>query len=554
MQSPPLWLALHLPALPLEALHQGLPEGLQDLPQVPWAVTAQRRVVQPDAQAQHLGVRPGMTLAAARSLVPALGVLERDPRLEQALMQRLALALSRYTPGLVLQGSGQGLAMDVTASCRLFGGTRALIKDAQLTVKKIGLQHPLWATASTATAAGLLACVAPGMAWRRKPSAQTFEPPLGAQAPKQPSGAQALKQRLDALPLPPVLVAWQQAPALAALLQGVGCLTLGDVRALPRSGLMRRAGHGLIEHMDRAYGQASDLHPWWQPPLSMRTTLTLVHRIDQAPALVFAVQRLIEPLVGWLVQHGRAATRLQLSLQHETSLRRSPLADTVLSLSLGQPQQDAAELGLLLRERLSRLRLAAPVYGLTLTLQESLEHGGRTRAFWQQGPGSEAGPADARVRGLVDRLSARLGAAHVLRAHSREDHRPECAQRWGHPYLETNAQDPAPKPAHVTAPTAVRPTWLLAVPEPLQAQGEQLLRHGQPLVLLTPPERVEAGWFDERPVQRDYHQAVALQGPAAHQRLWIFRDRSSQDRSSQDRSSNAGQASATPRWYVHGLF
>jgi protein ImuB len=46
------------------------------------------------------------------------------------------------------------------------------------------------------------------------------------------------------------------------------------------------------------------------------------------------------------------------------------------------------------------------------------------------------------------------------------------------------------------------------------------------------PERIEAGWWDDGDIWRDYYIAQNLQG----MRLWIFRD------------------CRESRWYLHGLF
>jgi protein ImuB len=134
---------------------------------------------------------------------------------------------------------------------------------------------------------------------------------------------------------------------------------------------------------------------------------------------------------------------------------------------------------------------------------------------------------------MVDRLMVRLGPQQVQRAFLQDDHRPERAQRWGHPYLQESTDSLS---LGLSAPTssALRPTALLTQPEPLDEQAGQPWRHGVPLALLSSPERVEAGWFDDQPVQRDYHVATALSGELAHQWLWVFRDH------------QAG------RWYLHG--
>jgi protein ImuB len=60
--------------------------------------------------------------------------------------------------------------------------------------------------------------------------------------------------------------------------------------------------------------------------------------------------------------------------------------------------------------------------------------------------------------------------------------------------------------------------------------------HGSPLALLAGPERIEAGWWDEALVARDYYIAENQQG----QLLWVYRERKAQDE--------------TDAWYLHGLF
>ena len=67
---------------------------------------------------------------------------------------------------------------------------------------------------------------------------------------------------------------------------------------------------------------------------------------------------------------------------------------------------------MLLRERLQRTALAAPVYALTLRLDQSVSHAGRTTALWREA-GNGSGE---QVRALFDRLAARLGPERVQRA------------------------------------------------------------------------------------------------------------------------------------------
>ena len=495
-----LWFALHLSGLPLEAWLAAAPPGER-----PCAVVENRRVVQACERAAAAGVEPGMSAASAGSLAAGLQLFPRDPAREAAQVERLALALARFTPHLVLQPDG--VLLEVAASLRLFGGARALWRAVHHTARAAGVLSLRRAAAPTATAASLLARVEPPSPTLRK---------------------QPLTQRLDALSLPAVIAAWGLEARLAELLQGVGCRTLGDVRMLPRSGLQRRGAAALLEAAARAHGQAPDPQPWYEPPHHFELGLELLHRADDAAMLVFATQRLVQPLAGWLAQQWLAAARLSLRLRHETSVRHA-VPDTVLTLALGDPTRDAAQLMLLWRERLQRTPLPAPVYALALTLEKAVSHAGHAAPLWRERGGSSHGE-DAHA--LFDRLAARLGAERVLRPVLAADHRPEQAMR-----LEPLSRDrPRPVPPPSAAPLPPRPAWLL--PEAARLAEEPAtgrpLYQDTPLTLAGRAERIEAGWFDGAPIARDYHWACTPD----HRWLWVYRER----------------RGTQVQWYLHGLF
>jgi protein ImuB len=492
------WFALHLPQLPLEALHTTAPA----------AVLVQRRVLLADAVALAAGVQPDMSAGTALSVLPGLHLHARNKALEGALLQRLALALLRYTPTLVLQPDG--LWLEVSRTTRLFGGVRALAQAVLATARACGVNEIHAAAAPTATAAGLKARL------------------------------NAPREALDALPLAPALAALGQEERLAQLLHGIGCRTLGDVRALPSVGLQRRGGVALQQALARAHGIAPDPQPLYEPPLQFAQSLELAHRADDAAMLVFAAQRLVEPLAGWLALNWLAATRLSLHLRHERSVRTEPLPPTVLVVELGRPSREATQMVLLLRERLQRLALPAPVYAMTLMLDAAQPHAGEGAALWPELPDAQR---DAQgFAALLDRLSARLGRERVRSLALHDDHRPECAMRWVEA-AQAVQQGAIPsrlgqsERAEGAEGMAVRPTWLLPSPEPLAEHQGLPLHDGQTLQLLTPAERIEAGWFDGQPVARDYHVARGTD-----ERLrWVFHERQ-------------GAGDAPPRWFLHGFF
>ena len=79
---------------------------------------------------------------------------------------------------------------------------------------------------------------------------------------------------------------------------------------------------------------------------------------------------------------------------------------------------------------------------------------------------------------------------------------------------------------------SARPLWLLASPQPLK-EVAAVPHYDGPLSLLTGPERIESGWWDDRDVTRDYFVA---RNPA-HSLLWVYRERN-----------------APAAWYLHGIF
>ena len=539
-----IWFAWHLRALPLEALMAGcskLPSSpLQtQATETPHVVIEDRRVITVSPAAADLGVEVGMNFAAASSLAPELQPWPRDPQREVALMKRLALALLHYSPSVVLQQDT--VLIEVSASLRLFGGARLLAKAMLGTVRNAGVDHLSFAAAPTAAAASVLARVDPTAMHQPRAIAKP-----AAAARRKPS----MPNRLDALPLPAVLQAWGQSTALTELLHGIGCRTLGDVRRLPRTGLKRRGGQGLMDRVERTYGDAPDPQTWYEGPPNFELGIELLHRADNAAALVFAAQRLAQPLVGWLTQRWLAATRVSLRMKHQTEHRRAR-DDTVLTLTLGEPSREAAQIMLLLRERLQRLTLPAPTYALVLNLDESVSHAGRACNFWHSGAAQHEGEI-----ALIDRLSARLGAERVQRALLHADHRPEHAMAWitaqNHP-LQASASKHDAGSTGLNKPTSeslsaskpvkslrsrchpLRPSWLLKEPLALPEQDDRPWHQGAPLHIVSRAERIEAGWFDGALASRDYHLAVG-----ADQRcVWVYRER------------RADQAS---RWFLHGIF
>jgi hypothetical protein len=83
-----------------------------------------------------------------------------------------------------------------------------------------------------------------------------------------------------------------------------------------------------------------------------------------------------------------------------------------------------------------------------------------------------------------------------------------------------------------------RPTWLLEKPVRLLIRKHRPF-YGSPLRMVSPGERIEAGWFDGELVTRDYFVAQGEDQSC----FWIYRERVSSRDAEEDQ-----------RWFLHGLF
>ena len=125
-----------------------------------------------------------------------------------------------------------------------------------------------------------------------------------------------------------------------------GCRTLQDVMALPRAGLSRRFGSGLLQALDQLDGAQPQAFDWLTLPDVFESRLELPGRVDTAAALGTGAAILIDRLCAWLagLQAGVHAWTLRwehdafrqrdVSSQGECTIR---LAAQPRSPSLGAP-------------------------------------------------------------------------------------------------------------------------------------------------------------------------------------------------------------------------
>lgn len=455
------------------------------------------QVIVASRDASLSGVRVGMRAGGVSAISPATEMLARSLEKEQLALDAIAMALLQYTPE-VAYADDFSILMDVSASLRLFDGPLAICRRVSSSLAALGFTATLGA-APTAKAAWLLAR-----------SARTKGNTLRRRVIKMST----LARRLDGLPchlLPTTLRHHDW-------LNGIGAKNLGALRRLPRSGLIRRTSKQLLEDLDRAYGDSPELFEWIKVPSTFSASVETFDRIEHAEALMFGATRLILQMMGWLVSQQLAVTVFTLSLEHERG--RSAIPPSTLEIALAEPAWKDAHLVRLLKERLDKVELVAPVIGLRLDARQLVPMLPPTLSLFPEPGGS---PAD--FYRLLELLTARLGNENVLTPVSSPDYRPEVCNAWG------PATEKPPK-GNDEGEALERPFWILPKPIALLMRNDRPF-YGSPLKLIRGPERIEAGWWNDQTAARDYFVAQAENASC----YWIYLERTRE-----------------ARWFLHGLY
>src|SRR5882672_1944023 len=479
-RKPQLWIALCLPNLPFESLANAASND-------PAAVVEQRqgqvRVVAVNAYARRCGIEPGSKLSAARALAASLEVYERSESLERASLESLAGWSQSLTPTVSI-AAPESVLLEVSGSLKLFRDLAAIKTRLAAEVHRRRFAARLCA-APTGTAALWLARAA------------------AADVPDMSE----LPGKLGALPIS--VAYWPD--AVQTMLRDLGIRTLGECLRLPRDGFARRAGESCLRELDLALGRRVDLRRELAVPERWRAICDLQEETADCAFFMQALERLLDRLTADLRRRQAQVRTLRVTFRH---LRRPPTSE---DFDLACPAHERERLANLLRDRIERIVLPAPVIAIALSTGsfEALRLD-ETDLFVKTS-------ATTAARALLERPRGRFGAASIHGMGLTPEHRPERA------WTKVDSFDGA---AGAGEPSRhARPLWLLLDPVPL-ASPEARRYYGGRVHLSSGPERIESGWWDQQDVGRDYYVAVSSEG----QRLWVYRHRERRD------------------WHLHGLF
>ncbi|MFT4045242.1 MAG: hypothetical protein QM661_00950 [Solimonas sp.] len=440
-----LWLCLHLPHLPVEALgfDGEFDVATEQRGASRWLVTAAP------------GVGVGTPLGAALSLQPLLRAHARHVKAERAALRALAHRLYHYGSPVHAElrefdepgGAPQALLwLEASASLRLFGGYPNL--QARLDAEFADGRHRVsTAVAPTRAAAALFACAGGGVKVR---------------------GMAALARLLASRPIGEL--PWRLAQLEA--LRGVGLRRIGELRALPRKAFARRFGADRLLELDRLYGDAAEPAEAIVPPPAFQRRFEFSGDVERLEGLQFPLRRLAYDLQGWLRARDVTVRELRLDCLHAHGRTR-------FTLRFLDAHRDAARIFDRLRERLAREPLGAAVRALELRAT-ALDAAAATQADLFDG-----GNGQAEWTAAVERIAARLGAHALWMPATQADQRPDRAWR-----NDGEMQTVTGRP---------RPLWLLHRPQALpDGPAGESARDAN-------VERIESGWWDGADQRRDYY-------------------------------------------------
>lgn len=444
--------------------------------------------------AQQQGIRLGMGLAAAIAMQAKLRVLDYRPLLEQELLQQLAEQLYPISANLVLQAP-QGLLLEIRSMLRYHQGLENYWQHIQQQLQPL---HYHYANAHSPWAAQLLA---------RNGYQQLLA--------DTPEGKQSLEQSLAHIPCSSLPLKKNSLERLSSL----GIHHLERLLKLPLKEISRRFDEEMLLYLGRLNNELKTPLAYYQPTEIFERQLQLFYEIYDNETLSKPITPLLKQLQDFLQQRDLQAQQVDIQLQ----LRDSESLKIELRAIRGEEKAERWQA--LLKLRLERLELPAPVEAISLRCEKHQQRGQEHAELFSQHQGRLS------QEQLLDSLQARLGKERIHFLQAGNSHIPEHSQQLcnsASSSLGISQDKPQDKKGdsknntNLPLPEGLRPSFLLKQPQ--QLQEEVLLFYG--------PERIQnPGWNEKQNCERDYFIARNQEG----RWLWLYK-------------------TPNKHWYVHGYF
>ncbi len=314
------------------------------------------------ARARRLGVHAGQTVASARALCADLRVRVVTREAIRIALARIAEALLSFGPTVAYCDVQDVVWVEVGGCAHLEGGERAFARAMSLRVRGLGHSCRI-AIAEGPRIAAAVARFAPARKSSTEDDAATFVVPEG-------KGAAVMRVLpVAALGLDADTSAW---------LFNLGLRVCGDLQKLPRRSLGTRLGSRAADVIALLGGEDRAPIEAWRPPEVPEERIELDWGIASIESLAFVVKSLCDRLAARLEGRVMAAACIEIVLNLDRSLyeasyaAKHPAQGSILSplatfeVALPAPIARAGELLAVVRARLDRETLTAPVIAVTL--------------------------------------------------------------------------------------------------------------------------------------------------------------------------------------------
>lgn len=460
MPTAPSIACVQIPWLPIVA-HHGADAASADRPRaVHHGRGTAARITFHDRIAAAAGVRVGQTLATARARAADLDSRLFEPDRMAEARRGLVARLLHHTPRVAASGPIRFWAEPVAEPRRWADAVHADAVHATTAPADdvaVGVGH-------SATVAQVAAFLSPGCV-----------------RVVDDTEARAF---LDAAPLEALALGSETLDLLAS----IGVRRIGELRALDPASLGHRFGPELARARRRLETDVrGPTHPGRAPERSV--VVSTGDAVTTIEPLLFLLAPAAEQLLASVRRDERGVTAARLSLRTE----REPL---VLEVRAGAPIRDSTVLFEMLRARLDRARLPAPVTAFSLEVQHEVAAPTTTEPLFAHARRRDPSAGDV----ALERVRARFGDDAVVRAVRQADPHPLERARWLRTQgalerVDERAAGLSPSPDPNLPWRRVDP------PAPLQHGAVVLAGRRRRLMHLGRVERVAARWWkdDGRP-------------------------------------------------------
>jgi protein ImuB len=493
------------------------------------------RIAAMNEAAEDAGIVIGDPVTDARAKADRLQVRGADSGADDTALRRLALWATRYTPiasPWTEENGADGFFLDIEGAAHLFGGEENLLSELAARLDHFGLPARL-AIADT-----------PGMAW----ALSHFE-----EAPRAILSAGNEAAALSAMPIEALRLSGET----RALLRRLGFKSVGTLLDKPRAPFAARFADELLCRLDQALGRRDEpLIPVTTPPVYHSLNYLLEPIVSQQAILARAC-RLMQNLVHVLVRDDVGARALKLSLYGVNG------ALETIDIGLTSPTRSVPHVARLIELKLERLAaihddgFGFEAIGLAITRAEPMP-ARQIDSNLDQNPRCTRALQDDDIEkcaALIDALRHRLGPDRVRQFEAVPRHIPESAETL----TEING-DNSDRLARFNSSVSGKESFgeektrpLLVLPQAEPTEVTALIPDGPPrrfrwrgvtydITGAQGPERIADEWwhapYPSQSLTRDYYLVEDDEG----HRFWLYRE------------GLYGRETATPRWFVHGLF